>query len=495
MNRFNLTRLMTAAGLLLMLAACGSGGGGGGGIGGTGVTRITTSGAITGFGSIFVNGIEFETGTAAITIDDNNAASQNELALGMIVTVTGTVDSTGSNGTAEDVIFDDSIEGPIQGSITLNPDETKSFTVLGQTVTVDKNTTVFDDTSFDTLAENDVVEVSGFVDTAGAIIATRVEKKSVFMPGVTEVELKGTVSLLDKNARTFSIGTTPIVYLATTEFKDMTETELVNGLFVEVKGIFDGTTVQADRIEREDEGFGSNVSNVSIEGLITDFVSNASFKIQGQAVDASNATLTPASLVLANGVKVEAEGPIENGILKATKVEQRGGDLKLETIVLLVDSASGKVTLVYPDAPGSGGAFSSVDVFVTSSTLLKDQSQSGGTFSLGQLLPGEFVEVRAQVDGSGNNIASEMERDAEDDRILQGPLDEDASQTTLGNPEGSVKILGVIVNTDTTTEFKDEKDNLITADAFFDAALTGKLVKVKDDEPGNGVADEIELEN
>ncbi|HID81875.1 MAG TPA: hypothetical protein EYH06_08730 [Chromatiales bacterium] len=499
MNRFNLRQLVTTASLALLLTACG-GGGGGGGIGGTGITRTTTSGVITGFGSIFVNGIEFETGSASITVDDNTAASESDLSLGMVVTITGTEDASGTTGSADTVVFDDSIEGPVEGAIAgqlVPPDpggQTKTFTILDQTVVVDKTTTVFDDTTFDTLAVADVLEVSGFVDAAGIINATRVEKKSVFIPGVgTQVELKGVVSNLDTdpNVRSFSIGTIVVNYPSTTEFEDMTEAELVNGLFVEVKGIFDGTEVVAEEIEKEDEGFGSNVTKVSIEGLITNFVSESSFKIQGQAVDASNATLTPTSLMLANGVKVEAEGPIENGILKATKVEQRGGDLKLETKVQAVDAATGNVTLEYP--PDS--ALQLVNVTVTSSTLLKDQNQPGGTFSLGQLLPGEFVEVRAQVDGSGNNIASEMERDSEDDRILQGPLDENANQTTPGQPEGSVKILGVVVNTDATTQFEDENDNPVTADVFFAAALTGKLVKVKDDEPGDGVADEIALED
>lgn len=435
MNRFNLKQLITTAGLTLLLTACG-----GGGIGGTGITRITTSGAITGFGSIFVNGIEFETGGAAITIDDNTAASQNELALGMVVTVTGDVDNTSNSGTAIDVVYDDSIEGPIQGAISLNPDGTKSFTVMGQTVTVDKNTTVFDDTTFDTLAENDVVEVSGFVDTGGTINATRVEKKSVFIPGVdSQVEIKGTVSNLDTNlnVRSFSIGTTIVHYPQATEFEDMTEAELVDGLFVEVKGITsNGTDVVAEEIEKEDEGFGSNVSNVSIEGLITDFVSNASFKIQGQEVDASdpNVVFLPTNLVLKDGLKVEAEGAIENGILKAVKVEQRGGDLKLETIVDSVDPQSGIVTLVYPPV----GIPQLVNVTVTSSTLLKDQNLPGGTFSLSDdLNPGDFLEVRAHTDSSGNHIASEMERDAEDDRILQGPLDENATQSAAGSKDAA----------------------------------------------------------
>ncbi|HID45378.1 MAG TPA: hypothetical protein EYP34_06460 [Chromatiaceae bacterium] len=345
MNSFNLKQFVTTAGLALLLTACGGSGGGGGGIGGTGITRTTTSGVITGFGSIFVNGIEFETGGAAITVDFNSSATQNELQLGMVVTVTADIDSSGNSGTAVSVVYDDSIEGPVVGPIVEDQSvQTKTFVILGQTIVVDKTTTVFDKTSYGDLLPNDVLEVSGFVDSTGVISATRVEKKSVFVNSV-EVEIKGTVQALDKTARTFTLGTTPIAYLATTEFKDMTEAELVDGLFVEVKGTFDGTTVLADangKIEKEDEGFGSNVSKVSIEGLITDFVSNASFKIQGQEVDASgpNVVFQPTNLELKDGVKVEAEGPIENGILKATKVELRGGDLKLETKVQAVDAAT-----------------------------------------------------------------------------------------------------------------------------------------------------------
>ena len=57
--------------LVVFIAACGGGSGGGGtvasgGIGGTGVT----SGTVSGFGSIFVNGIEFDTDGASRDVDD-----------------------------------------------------------------------------------------------------------------------------------------------------------------------------------------------------------------------------------------------------------------------------------------------------------------------------------------------------------------------------------------------------------------------------------------
>ena len=61
--------------ICLFLAGCGGGGNSslaGGGIGGTG---ITASGAITGFGSIFVNGIEFETAGASRDVDGVTSVS------------------------------------------------------------------------------------------------------------------------------------------------------------------------------------------------------------------------------------------------------------------------------------------------------------------------------------------------------------------------------------------------------------------------------------
>ena len=63
--------------LVIALSSCGGGGGGGGGGGlaavstggGIGGTGVTSSGTVDGFGSIFVNGVEYETDEAQILID------------------------------------------------------------------------------------------------------------------------------------------------------------------------------------------------------------------------------------------------------------------------------------------------------------------------------------------------------------------------------------------------------------------------------------------
>ena len=56
-------RLAACATFLVLVTACG-GGGGGGGIGGTG---LTSSGTISGTGSIFVNGVRFDVDARAPT--------------------------------------------------------------------------------------------------------------------------------------------------------------------------------------------------------------------------------------------------------------------------------------------------------------------------------------------------------------------------------------------------------------------------------------------
>src|SRR5262245_11798717 len=143
-------------GILLVLGACGGGSNNGqlGGSEGTGLAR----GAITGFGSIFVNGVEFSTTGATFTID-GSPGTESELHVGDVVTIEGTINSNGRTGTATRVSFDDEVEGPVSSLDVAGG----SFVVLGQTVRVDGGT------SFDSglgglaaLAVGDVVEVSGF---------------------------------------------------------------------------------------------------------------------------------------------------------------------------------------------------------------------------------------------------------------------------------------------------------------------------------------------
>ena len=150
----------------LTVTGCGGGTtvaeGGGGGIGGTGV--VAARGPITGFGSIWVNGIRFDVSGAIVTVEGKDA-SDADLRLGMVVSVSGLAAVDGSV-VADLVEYADSLEGPID-SIAGG-----EIRVLGQTVLVTGGTEV----RGGPLEPGNVIEVSGLTDATGTIHATYVEK-------------------------------------------------------------------------------------------------------------------------------------------------------------------------------------------------------------------------------------------------------------------------------------------------------------------------------
>ena len=81
------------------------------GIDGSGTTPgpIVTFGTITGFGSVMVNGVRYDTSNATFLVD-GQIATETSLAVGDVVIVRGSVDVGGATGSADNVIFDDIVE-------------------------------------------------------------------------------------------------------------------------------------------------------------------------------------------------------------------------------------------------------------------------------------------------------------------------------------------------------------------------------------------------
>lgn len=320
------------AAVLVSLSGCG-GGGGGSTVAGIGGTGKIASGAITGFGSIFVNDIEYDIDNASLEVNDDDSAglSQDDLRIGMVVTVTAVVD--GDTGVASLVVYDNEIEGPVSGINELNAGLNKSFSVLGVGVLVDIADTEFDDGevpgfSFATIANDDVVEISGFFDASNVLNATYIKKTDDF-DADSEVEFKGTadVSLVDGagSGDSFNLDGVTVNILADADLSEVTGGRVSNGMFVEAEGRLTNDsplTIDAFRIEQEDDGLEDDAGEAELEGFVSDFVDNSNFKVDRQLVDASEAEFEPAGLVLTDGMKVEVEGTIEDGILNADKVKQ-----------------------------------------------------------------------------------------------------------------------------------------------------------------------------
>ncbi len=319
-------RLLLVLILALTLISCGSGGGGmnaGGGIDGSG---FTSQGAISAIGSIVVDGAEFDTSNAAVIINGEeigvgDAVVMDNLDIGRVVIVEGR--STGDSNTlvADRVIYSDSVEGPVESIQDINA-AVKEIMVLGQKVIVNV-VTLFKDTTFESLAPNEIVEVSGFPDNTGAIWATFIGKTGVFVPGL-EVEVKGYVNNLDTGMKIFQINDLTVDY-SLADSSRLPGGILVDGLLVEVQGTLDaaGAEMLATEIRLADELSADDVDQIEVTGFVTDFVSSSAFTVGNLQVQADAGTLfvdgTPANVAL--GVKLEASGILSNGVLYAKEIE------------------------------------------------------------------------------------------------------------------------------------------------------------------------------
>jgi len=195
-------RLRIGAVALLLAVLAGSCGGNsadfaGGGTGGTGIS----TGAITAFGSVVVNGVHFRTDGAVAPgfktkklFNGANAtglADQEVFAVGMVVTVRhGAADNN-----ASEIAYRNNVMGPVAAVV---PGTDNIVEVLGQTIVID-NAVIFS-----ALKRNDIVEVSGFADASGRIVAASVLPAA---PPANEFELKGYVSSVSGAA--FRLGALP----------------------------------------------------------------------------------------------------------------------------------------------------------------------------------------------------------------------------------------------------------------------------------------------
>ena len=468
--------------VLVMLTACGGGGGGtpdsSAPTSGAQSVSVISSGTITGFGSVYVNGVRYDTSSSSFTIN-GQAGTQSQLRVGQVIKVEAHRDG-GGNSFADRITFDDLVKGPV----TSVDAGTGQLVVLGQTVLTDADTS-FDDniptTSLTGLVVGDIVEISGWLRADGSIQATRVERK----PAGTLFEVFGIASQVDTNAHKLNVNALVVNY-STATLQNFPNGQPSNGVLVEAKGssINAAGELVASSLElkRADDNGGAGM-RVEIEGLVTRFVSASDFDVAGKPVTTNSTTQYEGGTAgdLRLNVKVEVEGSMNSaGVLVASKVQfKRQASARIEARVDSVDRAANKLVVL------------GIDVTLNATTRLEDKSDARApNFNLGDIAAGDFVEVRgAELPAESNDVvASRLERrKADDDLRVRGVVD------SVTRP--SLSILGVTIQTDASTQFEDSADARITADAFFNAAA-GRNVSAKGMLNGGVfIARELEFEN
>jgi len=443
-------------------------------------TPTETTGVITGFGSVFINGVEYETDSTVVSTDDDDHASESDLHVGMVVSLSGELDADGKTGSATSIHYDEQIKGPLE-SIDL---AANSLVILGQIIIFDDLTSL-DNVVLAELIPSDFLEVSGFYDAEGQLYATRIEKED----GISTLKLEGVIKSIDTVDKTFILGSLNIDY-GLAQFDGFTEADLMDGIKVRVKGdlpsLNNNTFVISDIKLKDNSGEEGHDEGDQrhIEGIISEFESSASFVVNDIHVVTTSDTEFEHSSVdsLTLNIRVKIKGDYDaNGSLVASEIRiHQRTNLKLEGVVQAIDIDASTVTVL------------DVTFEVNEQTKMKDESDKDERFfDLTDLVVGDFIEIKGFIDSSGRKIATKLEReneDADETTELKGLVSDIA--------DFSFVIVDVRVLTNLDTMFEGVDGDSVNQATFFEQLEDGMLLEVEGAIiDGEFIAHQVEIED
>jgi len=452
-NRISMQRgWIFSSAIIVMAAGCGGGGSSGPFDGGDGIDRSgLTSGAITGFGSVIVNGIKYESGTATITVN-GQSANETSLRVGQIVVVRGQLDDNNLTGTADEIDSDPNLVGPI----SLIDIASNTFVVLGQTVQIDNDTVLMPET-LSAYTVGSFVEVYGFLTGNQQLIATRVDEIST-----TEYEVSGVLADLDTQNMTFNLLTQAVDFSAA-ELVDFDNTAIGNGQMVEVEGTTFGNGGQlvVDRVTKLPEQFFNSEDEgleTEIEGRVTRFVSATDFDVGSVQVTTDNNTVFERGVItdIALDIKLEVEGTVNSqGAILAEEIEfEAESEAEMSSFVNAIDVAAGSLTV-----------FQQVITTDSKTQFIDEGPEQLQQFSLSNLSVDDLVELKL---GSGSPLlATRVERVSNiSNAEIEGVVESVASP--------AFTILGVLIT------------NISGNNTFIEQLSVGDFVEVEGTDNGDG---------
>jgi len=266
---------------------------------------VSALGVVTALGSVTINGVQFDTDSATVTIN-GQAAAFAAVELGQIVSVEGTIEVNGSRGTATSLDYEATLIGPVE-----NVDATLGrLIVMGQTVLIDTDTVLdsgIDPNSYAGIIVGSNLQVSGFLNADGTIDATRVEQDAVS----TGVQLIGSVSDLDLANLLFGLNRLTVDYSSATLI-DLPGGAPAEDMFVLVRGQLAGGILNVDEIAGLYGTDGVPGRRTQTQGTITRFVSPTDFDVNGFRVttDASTGFVNGAVSDLRADTEITIDGEI-----------------------------------------------------------------------------------------------------------------------------------------------------------------------------------------
>ena len=205
------------------------------------VAAVKASGSVTALNGLTIDGIHYNTNTAIVSID-GLPATASDLKLGQFVVLEGDVNFSDATGTAAAISYFASIIGPVE-SVDVSE---QRMSILGQTVLTSADTVFapgIDRDTFAGLGIGATAEISGYRNTDGELVATRVEHDMTS----TGVQLIGTVTGLDLARMVFAVNDLAVDY-GNAALIDLEKGMPENGLPVMIRGSLSDGVLIVDEI-------------------------------------------------------------------------------------------------------------------------------------------------------------------------------------------------------------------------------------------------------
>ena len=443
-------------GLASLLIACGGGGS-------AGSESVVARGVITALGSIWVNGVEYETPPGGSYSNDDTSSSTASFNVGQVVSIRGRLNDDGVSGTATEVEYEAEIEAAADSANTIN----------GVTILIIAGSTNVSQASLTSGALNigSRYEVSGFWLDDSTIEATFIKDDDDGGPGGDGIdEVKGYVEAIDSTSITLH----GVKY----QYSGASATFSV-GDFVEIH--FTSGTFVASQVQLEDDFFDNQGEGqeVEFEGMVNIDPSDlaacpgaADFIIDMTCIDWNANTHWSDGLDseadLVSGIRVEVEGHVNAvGVLVAEEIKGRGNRVRALSIPIVTGA-------------GTFDLFEgAIQVTTSAATELDD-------IPLSTLLAGG-VEVRGIRTGLTSILATRIK--TEDVPVERNEL---RAQVDPGSVDSSVSsesitLMGLTLSVNASTRLEIE-------DVLYTSTLTSFLDMIDDnDSIADGPRDIVDL--
>jgi hypothetical protein len=262
---------------------------------------VSSTGVITGFGSVYVNGVRYLTDNADININGNSGADVSLLKVGMHVTIASSDDNSESPE-ASRVTYESEVEGMVSSI-----DRDNQTIIVAGTLISYNNLTHFIDITEANLSVSQRIEVNGYLRQDNSYLATMIKLDADTSNDQAEYT-RGLIEQLNTTNRTFRLDQLIIDYNTAS-----IEGELSNGALVKVEGVLTNETIIASHIETEmfdgnSDSSSEEFSRYEVEGIVSAF-------------DATNNTITVNGYTFTLADTVQYQGGTADALIAGAFVE------------------------------------------------------------------------------------------------------------------------------------------------------------------------------